>query len=76
VIAESLFDSVLEIEEKAYGDENTRLVDVLENLGEVLRAEGKLLRQKRRTQERSLSWRRVSAQTISDSTCPSKRWLN
>ena len=41
VIAESLFDSVLEVEEKAYGDENTRLVDVLENLGEVLHAEGK-----------------------------------
>ncbi|MGA8489273.1 MAG: VWA domain-containing protein [Terriglobales bacterium] len=41
-IAEALFSKVLEAQEKAYGKENTRLIDVLENLGEVLHAEGKL----------------------------------
>jgi len=41
-IAESLFSKVVEVQEKAYGEENTRLVDVLENLGEVLRAQGKI----------------------------------
>ena len=41
-IAEALFGRVLEVQEKAYGKENTRLVDVLENLGEVLHAEGKV----------------------------------
>ncbi len=41
-IAESLFDRVLDIQEKAYGDENTRLVDVLQNLGEVRHAQGKI----------------------------------
>jgi VWFA-related protein len=41
-IAESLFDQVLEVQEKAYGDENTRLVDVLQNLGEVRHAQGKI----------------------------------
>jgi VWFA-related protein len=40
-IAESLFGRVLDIQTKAYGNENTRLVDVLENLGEVRHAEGK-----------------------------------
>ncbi|HEV3307806.1 MAG TPA: VWA domain-containing protein [Candidatus Sulfotelmatobacter sp.] len=40
-IAEALFDRVLDIQEKAYGNENTRLVDVLQNLGEVRHAEGK-----------------------------------
>jgi VWFA-related protein len=40
-IAEWLFDRVLNVQEKAYGEENTRLVDVLENLGDVLRAQGK-----------------------------------
>ncbi len=39
--AEFLFNRVLNIQEKAYSEENTRLVDVLENLGEVLRAQGK-----------------------------------
>jgi VWFA-related protein len=39
--AESLFNRVLNLQEKAYGEENTRLVDVIENLGEVLRAQGK-----------------------------------
>jgi tetratricopeptide (TPR) repeat protein len=41
-IAESLFDRVLDVQEKAYGDENTRLVDVLQNLGEVRHAQGKI----------------------------------
>lgn len=41
-IAESLFDRVLESQEKSYGDENTRLVDVLQNLGEVRHAQGKI----------------------------------
>jgi VWFA-related protein len=41
-IAESLFGRVLEVQEKAYGDESTRLVDVLENLGEALQAQGKV----------------------------------
>jgi VWFA-related protein len=40
-IAEWLFDRVLKVQEKVYGEENTRLVDVLENLGETLRAERK-----------------------------------
>jgi len=40
-ISESLFERVLEIQEKAYGSENTRLVDVLESLGDVRQAEGK-----------------------------------
>jgi tetratricopeptide (TPR) repeat protein len=39
--AESIFNRVLNLQEKAYGEENTRLVDVIENLGEVLRAQGK-----------------------------------
>jgi VWFA-related protein len=41
VIAESLFDRVLEVQEKAYGNDNTRLIDVLQNLGEVRHAQGK-----------------------------------
>jgi VWFA-related protein len=41
-IAESLFDGALEVQEKAYGDQNTRLVDVLENLAEVRHAQGKV----------------------------------
>jgi VWFA-related protein len=41
-IAESLFDRVLEVQAKAYGDENTRLVDVLQNLGEVRHAQGRI----------------------------------
>jgi VWFA-related protein len=41
-VAESLFDRVLEVQEKAYGDENTRLVDVLQNLAEVRHAQGKI----------------------------------
>ena len=41
-IAESLFNRVLGVQEKAYGDENTRLVDVLQNLGEVRHAQGKI----------------------------------
>ena len=39
--AESLFNRVLNLQGKAYGEENTRLVDVIENQGEVLRAQGK-----------------------------------
>ncbi|MFZ0321699.1 MAG: VWA domain-containing protein [Candidatus Sulfotelmatobacter sp.] len=39
-ISELLFEKVLEIQEKAYGGESTRLVDVLENLSEVHRAQG------------------------------------
>jgi VWFA-related protein len=42
-IAESLFDRVLEVQAKAYGDENSRLVDVLQNLGEVRHAQGKII---------------------------------
>ena len=34
-IAESLFERVLEVQQNAYGAESTRLIDVLENLGEV-----------------------------------------
>jgi VWFA-related protein len=41
-IAESLFGRVLEVQEKAFGDKNTRLVDVLENLGQALQAQGKV----------------------------------
>lgn len=40
-IAQFLFERVLAVQEKAYGSENMRLVDVLQSLGEVLRAEGK-----------------------------------
>jgi VWFA-related protein len=42
IIAESLFIKVLEIQQKSYGDGNTRLVDVLQNLGEVRHAQGKI----------------------------------
>jgi VWFA-related protein len=42
IIAESLFTKVLEIQQKSYGDQNTRLVDVLQNLGEVRHAQGKI----------------------------------
>ena len=41
-IAEALFTKVLEIQEKAYGDQNTRLVDVLQNLAVVRHAQGKI----------------------------------
>jgi len=41
-IAESLFGRVLEVQGKTYGYENNRLVDVLENLGEALHAQGKV----------------------------------
>jgi VWFA-related protein len=42
-IAESLFTKVFEIQEKAYGEVNSRLVDVLQNLGEVRRAQEKTI---------------------------------
>jgi VWFA-related protein len=41
-IAESLFERVLDVRQKAYGAESTRLIDVLEDLGEVSHAQGKL----------------------------------
>ena len=40
-IAESLYRRVLASQEKTFGARNNRLVDVLQNLGEVLHAEGK-----------------------------------
>lgn len=40
-IAEALFGKVLVVQEKVYGNENARLVDVLENLGEADYAQGK-----------------------------------
>jgi len=40
--AESLFARVLVLQEKAYGVDSTRLVDVLENLGETEQALGKI----------------------------------
>ena len=40
-IAEYLFGKVLKLREKAYGSESTRLLDVLQNLAEVRRAQGK-----------------------------------
>ncbi|MDQ1387684.1 MAG: hypothetical protein QOF56_1138, partial [Acidobacteriaceae bacterium] len=39
--AESLYRRVLALQEKTFGAGNTRLVDVLQNLGEVQHAEGK-----------------------------------
>jgi VWFA-related protein len=41
-IAGSLFTKVLEIQQKSYGDQNTRLVDVLQNLAVVRHAQGKI----------------------------------
>ena len=40
--AESLYRRALAIQEKVYGDDNARLVDVLNNLAEVLEAEDKV----------------------------------
>ena len=68
-IAEALFRQVLEVQGKAYGKENTRLVDVLESLGEVLALRENPMRRKRHMPERSPSWRRVSVRMTSDLLC-------